>query len=78
MNYTNYEESFRKFHKEEQKNLATRYIGTSALMIIIWYVSGRGYFWPAWVIASFMISILAREANKRLIKRKNAYQQRDR
>ena len=78
MNYTNNEESLRKYNKDEQRDLAKRYIGTSALMIFIWFVSGGGYFWPAWVIASFAISILAREANKRLIARKNADQQRER
>jgi uncharacterized ion transporter superfamily protein YfcC len=27
------------------------YLGVNALLIVIWAVSGRGYFWPIWVMA---------------------------
>ena len=77
MGHGNNDNGFSRFHKEEQKNLIVRYTGTSIFMIFIWFVSGGGYFWPAWVIASFAISLLAREASKKLNARKNVYQQRD-
>jgi uncharacterized membrane protein YecN with MAPEG domain len=32
-----------------QANLAS-YVGVNVLLVLIWAVSGRGYFWPIWVI----------------------------
>ena len=33
-----------------QGNLIS-FVGVSALLTVIWALSGRGYFWPIWVIA---------------------------
>ena len=29
----------------------------SLLMIVIWFFSGKGYFWPAWPILGFAIAV---------------------
>lgn len=33
-------------------------IGISILMVIIWFLSGRGYFWPMWVMGGFAIGLI--------------------
>ena len=30
----------------------------SLLMVAIWALSGRGYFWPIWVMAGFVIGLI--------------------
>jgi len=30
----------------------------SALMVVIWLLSGQGYFWPVWVMAAFVVGII--------------------
>jgi hypothetical protein len=30
----------------------------SLLMVLIWFLSGRGYFWPMWVMAGFVIGLI--------------------
>ena len=53
-------------HKKETKKTFIKYGYTTLLMIIIWLVTGMGYFWPAWVIAAFAISLLVRERQHQL------------
>ena len=33
-------------------------IGISIVMVIIWALSGRGYFWPGWVMAGFAVGLI--------------------
>ncbi len=30
----------------------------SLLMVVIWALSGRGYFWPGWIMAGFAIGLI--------------------
>ncbi len=32
-------------------------IGVVLLMVVIWLLSGRGYFWPIWVMFGFAIAL---------------------
>lgn len=32
-------------------------IGVILLMVVIWLLSGRGYFWPIWVMFGFAIAL---------------------
>ena len=61
-------------HSKETKKTCIKYGYTTLLMIVIWSVTGMGYFWPAWVITAFAISLLVREKQYRLriqLKRSN-------
>ena len=31
--------------------------GISILMVLIWFLTGRGYFWPMWVMAGFVVGL---------------------
>jgi len=33
-------------------------IGVSIFMVLIWFLTGRGYFWPMWVMAAFVIGLI--------------------
>lgn len=33
-------------------------IVVSILMVVIWALTGRGYFWPAWVMAGFLVGLV--------------------
>jgi len=33
-------------------------IGVSLLMVVIWLLSGRGYFWPIWVMFGLGIAVI--------------------
>lgn len=33
------------------------YVLVNLLLIVIWYVSGRGYFWPIWPLAGWGIGV---------------------
>lgn len=33
-------------------------VGVSALMVVIWLLSGRGYFWPIWVMFGLGIAVI--------------------
>jgi hypothetical protein len=33
------------------------YCIVNVFLIVIWYVSGRGYFWPAWILAGWGIGL---------------------
>lgn len=34
------------------------YIATNLILIVIWFLSGRGSFWPAWVILLWGIALV--------------------
>jgi fatty acid desaturase len=34
-------------------------IVVSLLMVVIWFFSGGGYFWPAWVMGGFVIGLIS-------------------
>jgi hypothetical protein len=33
------------------------YVVVNAMLILIWYVTGHGYFWPAWVLGGWGIGL---------------------
>jgi len=35
----------------------------SLLMVVIWALSGRGYFWPAWVMLAFVVGLVVMGIN---------------
>jgi len=37
---------------------AVWFIVINIIMIVIWYATGRGYFWPAWVILATGIGLV--------------------
>lgn len=39
-----------------QANLAS-YVIVNTFLVIVWALSGRGYFWPAWVMAGWGIGL---------------------
>lgn len=44
--------------KREFKNHAMAYVIINAFLVILWYfVTGRGYFWPGWVMAGWGIGL---------------------
>jgi len=51
-------------HQLERRRLFRRhlaaYVIVNAFLVVIWYfASGHGYFWPGWVIAGWGIAVLA-------------------
>lgn len=36
----------------------TVYLLVNALLVVVWLMTGRGYFWPIWSIAGWGIAIL--------------------
>ena len=30
----------------------------SLFMVLIWFISGRGYFWPVWVMGGFAVGLI--------------------
>ncbi len=39
-------------------NYVTGAVIISILMVLIWFLSGRGYFWPIWVMGGFLIGVI--------------------
>ena len=35
------------------------YIGVNLFLIVIWYISGGGSFWPAWILVGWGIGLVA-------------------
>lgn len=35
----------------------------SVLMVVIWFLTGRGYFWPGWVMAGFAVGLVVMGIN---------------
>ena len=52
--------------RKEMQQTLLRYILLTFFMIFVWGITGKGYFWPAWVIASFLISLIAKIIKSRL------------
>ena len=44
-------------HRREFWNHVVAYCIVNIFLIVIWYVSGRGYFWPGWVLAGWGIGL---------------------
>ena len=40
------------------QNLAS-YVVVNAFLVVVWALSGQGYFWPIWVMAGWGIAILS-------------------
>ena len=43
--------------REFGANLAA-YIVVNAFLVLIWWMSGRGYFWPIWVMAGWGVGLV--------------------
>jgi hypothetical protein len=41
------------------RSLALTALGVLALMVVIWALSGGGYFWPIWVVFGLGIALVA-------------------
>ena len=35
------------------------YVIVNVILLLVWYLNGRGYFWPGWVIAGWGIGVAA-------------------
>ena len=44
--------------KRDFRNHALVYCAVNALLVVIWAVSGAGYFWPIWPIAGWGIALV--------------------
>ena len=42
--------------REFSANLAA-YVVVNAFLVVIWWMSGRGYFWPIWVMAGWGVGL---------------------
>lgn len=66
------EQHFRPVATDEERALARKrvlakrdlnthvvvYVVVNAFFILIWYLSGQGYFWPAWVLGGWGIGLV--------------------
>jgi len=43
--------------KREFKNHIIAYIIVNAFLVVVWYFSGAGYFWPGWVMGGWGIGV---------------------
>ena len=43
--------------KRDFKNHMAAYLIVNTLLVVIWAVSGGGYFWPIWVIAGWGVGL---------------------
>ena len=43
--------------REFSGNLAA-YVVVNAFLVVIWWMSGRGYFWPIWVMAGWGVGLV--------------------
>jgi hypothetical protein len=43
--------------KRDFKNHIAAYLIVNSLLVVIWAVSGGGYFWPIWVIAGWGVGL---------------------
>ena len=43
--------------RRDFKTHVVSYVLVNALLIIIWALSGRGYFWPIWIIVGWGIGL---------------------
>jgi len=42
------------------QNSITSMVVIAAFLVVVWAVSGAGYFWPGWVIAAFAVVMILR------------------
>jgi len=45
-------------HRRGLINYVVGGIVVSLLMVVIWFLTGRGYFWPMWVMAGFVVGLI--------------------
>ena len=43
--------------KRDFKTHAVAYVLVNTMFVLIWALSGRGYFWPIWIIAGWGIGL---------------------
>ena len=51
-----------EFHRRQRSDFVEKlasFLGTNVFMVGIWYVTGRGYFWPAFVILATLIGVIS-------------------
>lgn len=44
--------------KREFQGNVVAYVVINAFLIVIWFMSGGGYFWPGWVLAGWGVGLL--------------------
>jgi hypothetical protein len=44
--------------KRDFSSHVVSYVIVNAVLVVIWYFSGRGYFWPMWVMIGWGIGVL--------------------
>ena len=49
----------RLHQKAKIRSYFIAYIFIFLLMVVIWFFSGKGYFWPAWVAFGLLFSLLS-------------------
>jgi hypothetical protein len=45
-------------HKRDFRAGLVAYVVVNAFFVVIWLLTGRGYFWPGWVLAAWAVGIL--------------------
>jgi fatty acid desaturase len=45
-------------HKRDFRAGLVAYVVVNAFLVVIWLLTGRGYFWPGWVLAAWAVGIL--------------------
>jgi hypothetical protein len=43
--------------KRDFKAHLAAYVIINAFLVVVWYLNGRGYFWPGWVLAGWGIGL---------------------
>jgi hypothetical protein len=43
--------------KRDFKNHVIAYVIVNAFLVVIWFFTGAGYFWPGWVLAGWGIGL---------------------
>ena len=46
-------------HKRQFQQSIYAWIIVNALMVVIWFFSGRGYFWPIWTMLGMAVAVAA-------------------
>jgi uncharacterized ion transporter superfamily protein YfcC len=50
-------------HKRDFRARLVAYVVVNAFLVVIWLLTGRGYFWPAWVMAAWAVGLLLDASN---------------